>query len=180
MFKDAEAFAQYKIRSWDVSQVTKFREMFDGDIPFQNHFGIGDTPSKDFFGKMTNEKLKTAMAAYFDNKTTAIEKYGYIYLFDTSEVTSMKGLFRDQPTFTGVYNATINNQQVNVENITVWNMDGTKASPYSNTGVSDCGSMCLDDATCGCRGRGSTQNSFVDLMDTDLRYCPMKNLCVYQ
>ena len=49
--------------------------------------------------KLNNETLKDAVQEWFDNPASSEKKYGHISNWDTSEVTSMKGMFWDAEAF---------------------------------------------------------------------------------
>ena len=57
------------------------------------------SPRRRFKNKMNNERLRKAVEMWCKNKQKALDKYGPIEKWDTSEVTCMRELFKDKADF---------------------------------------------------------------------------------
>jgi surface protein len=110
MFCGATSFNQ-PLGSWNTGNVTDMESMFDGAQMFDQNL-TSWIRHKDVNRKVmlrgtatlrkacfTNETLREAVELWCSNKAVALTKYGDISTWNTSEVTTMKELFKDRKGF---------------------------------------------------------------------------------
>nr|QFG73987.1 MAG: protein of unknown function DUF285 [Megaviridae environmental sample] len=96
--------------NWNISKVTKSSNMF-----LNSAFREWIPLDLDTVHEFDNKTLRDAVQVYFDNNQIALETYGNISNWDTSQVTNMSYLFEDKPDF---------NQHLNWDTSNVINMEG--------------------------------------------------------
>jgi surface protein len=104
MFFKAAAFNN-PVDGWNVSSVEDFTNMFafasSFDTSTVRHWTVGAHVSvqRPVTDEFTNESLRDAVRLWVNNRGFAAEKYGEISTWNTSKVTNMTDLFRDNKGF---------------------------------------------------------------------------------
>jgi len=110
MFYHAESFNS-NLSKWNVCKVQDRKGMFTGALAFNHTLHAPPAVTVPVF-VATNQSIREAVTIYCKDKLYGIAQYGEINTWDTSNVTDMSGLFKDQTYF----NENINHW--NVSNVT--------------------------------------------------------------